>query len=103
MPGGETGNSSSKDRGLIDSGANCWLAKDTVPQSELTSMKLMDGPIPIGVASGKTVFASAEWASLIPLSDGSYQSVRGLTLDKVTGDMTELNLVPIFEQIKKEN
>ena len=66
-------------------------------------MKLMDGPIPIGVASAKTVYATAEWASLIPLSDGSYQSVRGLTLDKVTGDMTELKLVPVFEQIKKEN
>ena len=88
---------------LIDSGANCWLAKDMVPQSEFTSMKLMDGPIPIGVASAKTVYATAEWASLIPLSDGSYQSVRGLTLDKVTGDMTELKLVPVFEQIKKEN
>ena len=88
---------------LIDSGANCWLAKDMIPQLELNSMKLMEGPIPIGVASGMVVYANAEWASLLPLSDGSYQSVRGLTMDKVTGDMTELNLVPYFEQMKVKN
>ena len=88
---------------LIDSGANCWLSVDMIPQLELESMKMMDGPIPIGVASGMTVSANAEWASMLPLSDGSNQCVRGLTMDKVTGSMDKLNLVPIFDQIKKDN
>ena len=34
----------------------------------------------MGVASGITVNASAEWASLLPFADGGHQIVRGLTL-----------------------
>ena len=85
---------------FIDSGANCWLALDGIPQNELVSAKMNDGPIELGVASGMTVYAKAEWASLLPLADGTHQCVRGLTLEKVTGDMPKLNLVPAFENIK---
>ena len=85
---------------LIDSGANCWLAEDGIPQRELDSVKLDHGPIPIGVASGLVAYANAEWASLLPLEDGTSQIVRGLTLEKVTGKMPELNLVPVYEAIK---
>ena len=82
---------------LIDSGANCWLSLDGIPQKELHSVMLVKGPIPLGVASGMTVNAKAEWASLIPLADNTSQVVRGLTMDMVTGDMPQLNLVPVFE------
>ena len=85
---------------FIDSGANCWLALDGVPQDELVSAKMEDGPIPLGVASGMVTYAEAEWASLIPLADGTQQCVRGLTMKRVTGDMPKLNLVPAFEAIK---
>ena len=67
-------------RVMIDSGANCWLAQDGIPQTEFTSAKLIEGPIPLGVASGMTAFAEAEWASLLPLADGTNQIVRGLTM-----------------------
>ena len=53
---------------LIDSGANCWLANDGIPQRELDSRMLMKGPIPLGVAGGIQVNATAEWASLLPLN-----------------------------------
>ena len=52
------------------------------------------------MASGITTYASAEYGSLIPLSNGDFQTVRGLTLKKVTADMPELDLRPAFEQIK---
>ena len=63
---------------------------------------MMDGPIPLGVASGMTVNAVAEWASLLPLADGTHQCVRGLTMRRVTADMPRLNLVPVLDKIKAQ-
>lgn len=55
-------------RAFMDGGCSSWLAKDGVPQNELRSVKLRDGPIPMWVAGGHTVTADAEWASLLPLN-----------------------------------
>ena len=87
---------------FIDGGCNCWLAQEGIPEKEFISVKLTDGPIPLSVASGMTAYATAEYASLLPLANGNYQTVRGLTMPKVTGDMPQLNLVPAFDQIKAE-
>ena len=87
---------------FIDCGANVWLAQDGVPQNELTSVKMKDGPIPLGVASGITTYAEAEWSSLIPLADGTFQCVRGLTLKQVTAEMPQIDLNPALELIKKD-
>ena len=54
---------------FIDGGGNCWVAKEGIPEEQLTSVKMRSGPIPCGVASGISVNAKAEWASLIPLAD----------------------------------
>ena len=85
---------------FVDSGANCWLAEEGIPEREFISVKLDHGPIPLSVAGGNTTYASGEYASLLPLADCSFQCVRGLTLKQVTGTMPELNLVPVFEQLK---
>ena len=45
------------------------------PSTKFTSAKLFEGPIPLGVASGMTAFAEAEWASLIPLESRAESSV----------------------------
>ena len=87
---------------FIDCGANVWLAQDGIPQNELRSVKLRDGPIPLGVASGITTQAEAEWSSLIPLADGTFQCVKGLTLKKVTSDMPQIDLNPALDLIKKD-
>ena len=87
---------------FIDHGCNCWVAAEGVPENELVSCKLEEGPIPMGVASGITVNASAEWASLIPLADGGHQVVRGLTVPRVTQDMPTVNLVKIFNSLQKK-
>ena len=85
---------------FLDNGANCWIAQEGIPEREFISVKLDHGPIPLSVAGGNTTYASGEYASLLPLADGSYQCVRGLTLKQVTGTMPELNLVPVFEKLK---
>ena len=42
---------------FVDSGANCWLSKEGIPETEFISVKLADGPIPLSVASGMTTRA----------------------------------------------
>ena len=49
---------------FVDSGANCWLARDGVPEKEFISVKLRDGPIPLSVASGITAYAKAEYVTI---------------------------------------
>ena len=87
---------------FIDHGCNCWVAEEGIPETELVACKLQNGPFPMGVASGVTVYASAEWAGLIPLADGSHQVVRGLTVPKVTQDMPKVDLHTIYENLKKK-
>ena len=87
---------------FVDSGCNCWIALDGIPQNELKSVKLREGPISLGVASGIEAQAEAEWSSLLPLADGTYQTVRGLTMKKVTSDMPLVDLNPVLEVIKKD-
>ena len=65
-------------RAFMDNGCSSWLVKNGVPENELKSAKLRDGPIPMWVAGGHTVYASAEWASLLPLNNGFHQIVKGL-------------------------
>ena len=81
---------------FIDNGCNCCIMRDGVPEKELNSCKLRDGPIKIDVATGITVHASGEWGCLLPLQNGQQQLVRGLTVPKVTSDMPVLNLRPVY-------
>ena len=88
---------------FIDPGCNCAVMRDGIPQRELKSVKLRDGPIPIDVATGISVNAKAEWASVLPLRDGSYQVIRGLTVEKVTSDMPKLKLQPVLKAIQRKH
>ena len=63
---------------FMDCGCSSWLVKNRVPENELKSVKLRDGPIPMFVAGGHTVHATAEWASLLPLTNGSNQIISCL-------------------------
>ena len=88
-------------RAFMDGGCSSWLVRDGVPQNELKSVKLRDGPIPMWVAGGHTHNASAEWASLLPLDNGHHQIVRGLSTETVTGPFGDVNMVPIMEELKE--
>ena len=88
---------------FIDPGCNCSILKDGIPQNEFTSTKLRSGPIGLDVATGITVNASAEWGICLPLEDGTYQAVRGLTVKKVTSDMPKFMLRNTFQKLKAEH
>ena len=88
---------------FIDHGCNCAIFKDGVPQREFRSCLLKKGPIQIDVATGMQVQAQGEWALNLPLTDGSVQLVRCLTVPKVTSDMPELRLRKLLNTIKNDN
>ena len=88
-------------RAFLDNGCNSWLVKDGVPQNELTSTKLRDGPINLGVAGGHTVQALAEWSSLLPMDNGYYQTVRGLSVADVTGNLGKIDMKPVMDELLK--
>ena len=54
----------------------------------------------MGVAGGHTVFATAEWASLLSLVDGSHQIVRGLSSSMVTSNFGDICMEHVIEEIK---
>ena len=87
---------------FIDSGCNCFVAREDVVKEELNAIKVSDGPIPMGVAGGKTVNASGEWASTLPLLDGGHQVVKGLTMDRLTLDMPKVNLRKLLDACEEE-
>ena len=88
---------------FIDNGCNCAILRDGIPQEEFRSCLLQEGPIRIDVATGVKVEAQDEWATLLPLNDGSFQPVRSLSVAKVTSDMPTLRLKPLLNKIKSEN
>ena len=88
-------------RAFMDCGCSSWLVRNGVPENELKSVKLRDGPVPMFVAGGHTVNATAEWASLLPLNNGLSQIIRGLSVDDVTGPFAEIDMMPIIEELKE--
>ena len=65
---------------FIYGGCDCAIARAGIPQNEFRSCKLRGGPISIDVATDQKAYASGEWGFALPLSDGSYQTVRRLTV-----------------------
>ena len=63
---------------FIDNGCNCAIFRDA--QEEFTSCLLQEGPIRIDVATGFKAEAQGEWATLLPLNDGSHQIMRSLSI-----------------------
>ena len=87
---------------FIDNGCNCCIMRDGIPEKELRSAKLEDGPIEIDVATGIKVYATGEWASVLPLTNGYHQVVRGLTVNKVTAKMPIMKLQKVYNKIKND-
>ena len=88
---------------FIDPGCNCAIMRDGIPQNEFNAVKLRSGPIGLDVATGIQVNAESEWGINIPLANGSYQVVKGLSVKKVTSDMPKLNLKSYWNKLKAEN
>ena len=86
---------------FCDSGANYWFAVDSVTK-KLVCVQTYKGSLPINVAGGKVIHSTGEWAAALPLADGSYQAVRGLTMKSVVGQMPRYNLTRTLNQVKSE-
>ena len=88
---------------FFDTGCNCAILRDTIPQTQFRSTLLKQGPIEIDVATGIKVQATGEWGIMLPLEDGSHQAVRCLSINKVTSDMPIMKLRGLMDKIKEEN
>ena len=86
---------------FCDSGANFWFAVESVTR-KLISVRTFKGALPISVAGGKTVYSTGEWAAAIPLADGTYQGVRGLTMKSVVGQMPRYSLDRVLKEVKSQ-
>ena len=86
---------------FCDSGANFWFAVDSVTK-KLVSVQTYKGALPINVAGGKVVYSTGEWVAAIPLDDGTFQAVRGLTMKSVVGQMPRYDLTRTLNTVKSE-
>ena len=46
------------------------------------------------------IYSTGEWAAAIPLDDGTYQGVRGLTMKSVVGQMPRYDLTRTLNSVK---
>ena len=86
---------------FCDSGANFWFAVESVTK-KLVCVQTYKGSLPINVAGGKVVYSTGEWVAAIPLDNGTYQAVRGLTMKSVVGQMPRFDLRRTLEQVKSQ-
>ena len=98
---GQIDGSKSSVQVFFDTGCNCAIVQDLIPDKEFKSTLLKPGLIDIDVAMGVKVQASGEWGMIFPLQDGSHQIIRSLAVPKVTADMPRLGLRPLVAEIKK--
>ena len=86
---------------FCDSGANFWFAVESVTK-KLIAVQTYKGALPINVAGGNVIYATGEWAAALPLEDGTYQGVRGLTMKSVVGQMPRYSLGRVLNEVKSQ-
>ena len=84
---------------FCDSGANLWFGVESVTK-KLVCVRTYKGELPINIAGGKVIHATGEWGAALPMSDGTYQAVRGLTMRSVVGQMPRFNLERTLNEVK---
>ena len=87
----------------LDSECNIAIIKDDVPQKEFNAALLMSSPISIDVATGIKVFTNSEWGMMLPLDDGSMQTVCTLSVNQVTSKMPCISFKHSLDKIKAEH
>ena len=84
---------------FCDSGANFWFAVESVTK-KLVCVRTYKGELPINIAGGKVIYATGEWGASLPMNDGTYQGVRGLTMKSVVGQMPRYSLERTLNEVK---
>ena len=86
---------------FCDSGANFWFALESVTK-KLICVQTHKGPLPISIGGGNTIFSTGEWAAALPMVDGCFQAVRGLTMKNVVGQMPRYDLTKTLSDVQKQ-
>ena len=88
---------------FFDTGCNCAIFRDDIPQTQFNFVLLKKGSIEIDLATGLKVQATGEWGVVLPLQDVMHQVVRYLLVDKVISDMPIMKLNGLMDKIKGKN
>ena len=86
---------------FCDSGANFWFALESVTK-KLICVRTHKGAMPISIGGGQTIFSTGEWAAALPMVNGGYQAVRGLTMKNVVGQMPRYDLTKALSDVQQQ-
>lgn len=56
----------------------------------------------ISIGGGQTIFSTGEWAAALPMVNGGYQAVRGLTMKNVVGQMPRYDLTKALSDVQQQ-
>ena len=86
---------------FADSGANFWFALESVTK-KLVCIKTHKNPMPITIGGGNVIYSTGEWAAALPMSNGSFQAVRGQTMKSLVGQMPRYDLTRTLKEVKQQ-
>ena len=84
-----------------DPGCSHAMYQTDVPVKELVAHRTRKGPLQMSAAGDTKVMVRDEWACVVPLVDGSKQTLIGLTADSITGAFPQVNITKAVSDIIK--
>ena len=82
-----------------DWGCSHLILRIDVPEKELDGVKTQAGPLSISAAGDVSVQVQDEWMVLVPRTDGTKQTLIGVTCDKITSTFPKINTKEAFKEI----
>ena len=84
---------------FYDLGCSHAMFQSDIPVKELVAQRTKKGPLQMSAAGDTKVVVRDEWACVVPLVDGSKQTLIGLTADSITGAFPEVNITKAVSDI----
>ena len=75
------------------------MMKTDVPGKELEAVMTQAGPLSISAAGDTSVRVRDEWMVLVQRTDGTKQTMIGVTCDKITSTFPKINTKKAFDEI----
>ena len=85
---------------FYDGGCSHVVIKDDIPVQQLPGIRTRKGPLTINGVGGTQITVGDEWACLLDLTDGSKQTIQGVTVDKITSKFPTIKLSEAIADIK---
>ena len=87
---------------FFDKGCSHACFREGIPGTELNGKIIAKGPFQIGGVGDIKTKANDEWLVSVETSDGHRQFIKGLTVDKVTGDFPAIDVDHAVAEVKRD-